>query len=560
MTKVIEFEHLKLAERVYLKNKAEKSFLNFTRIMFELLQGDKLLVNWHHKWMAHEVDEVVRRGHHSRNLAVSMPPGGTKTEFWSIHLPAYVNMLVQTDKLSRFRNLNLSFADTLVTRNSRRTRDIIKSKEYQELWPCQFGVNQAEEWEIINKKGKVVGQTISRAMGGQITGGRAGFFGDEFSGALTLDDPDKPEDMFSPTRRNAQHRKMTNTVRSRRGDKSKEHPTPFFIIQQRLHKEDTIGFCLSGGLGVDFKEIKIPALISEEYINTLPEWVQKECWKSILGTESRMIGGVEYWSYWPEMEDIGQLIDLMERDEYTFWSQYMQAPREQSGNLVDTANFGRYTVVPPLEYMAVYVDTNSGKVKDKNDYNVFNLCGKGIDGNIYVLDVVRGKWTPSGLLEIAGEKWDEWRSMCPVHARVVLRYMSIEDKQAGQGLITELKMDNGIPVKAVERGTNQNKWMRHCNTQPKIQQGKIFVPQTYEIIYDEEGNAISTNKLEYTKWSDGSICRPTDWVVPFLAECDAITAGILLDTESGYDDQYDTLMDAVDDMLDASTIDYGKLK
>lgn len=550
MTEIIEFENLSFAERLFLKVKSEKSFLNFTRIWFELLQGDRMLVNWHHRWMAREADDIVRGGKHATSIAVSIPPGGTKTEYWSIHLPAYVNMLVQIGELSRFRNLNLSFADTLVKRNSRRTRDIILSKEFQEFWPCSFGVNQAEEWDIVNKRGKVIGQTVSRAMGGQITGGRGGYFGDEFSGAVVMDDPLKPEDCFSQTKRESHHRKLTNTIRSRRGDKSALHPTPFFIIQQRLHLDDTIGFCLKGGLGVTFKEIKIPALVTEHYISTLPEWVKKDCWESIKDSDCREIGGVKHWSYWPEMEHIDQLLDLRERDEYTFASQYMQAPNKISGGLVETGNFGRYQKLPQMEYLAVYVDTNSGKVTDKNDFNVFNLCGKGVDGNLYIIDIVRGKWLPSGLVQLAEEKWNEWRAMSPPNTRVVVRHMSIEDKQAGQGLIAELTSKNNIPVKAVQRGTNQNKFVRHCNSEPKIKQGKVFVP----LLHDEDGHKITS-----TLWADGTPCRATDWVIPFLAECDALTVGILMDQESGYDDQYDTLMDAIDEMLDANTIDYSKL-
>ncbi|MFO5855193.1 hypothetical protein ACLBSO_34905, partial [Klebsiella pneumoniae] len=66
---------------------------------------------------------------------------------------------VQDKRLKRFRNLNISFADTLVKRNSRRTRDIIASREYQEFWPCSFGGNQAEEWEIKDERGRSIGQT-----------------------------------------------------------------------------------------------------------------------------------------------------------------------------------------------------------------------------------------------------------------------------------------------------------------------------------------------------------------------------------------------------------------
>tara|TARA_R110002049_G_C9143386_1_gene559788 strand:+ start:515 stop:2167 length:1653 start_codon:yes stop_codon:yes gene_type:complete len=536
-----EWEDLSFPERVAIKDASERSFLNFTRLLFETLQGEKLLVNWHHKWIASKVDSVVRGGESSTNLAISIPPGGTKTEFMSIHLPAYTNMLVQIGKLDKFRNLNLSFADSLTKRNSRRTRDIINSKEYQEFWPCTFGVNQAEEWQIVDQKGKVKGETVSRAMGGQITGGRGGYYGPKFSGSINLDDALKPEDCFSTTKREAHHRKLTNTVRSRRGDKSKDHPTPFFIIQQRLHKDDTIGFCTAGNLGVKFDLVSIPALITEDYLATLPQDIAALCWQSVKDSDCREINGVKHWSYWPEMEHIDQLIELWERDEYTFMSQYMQDPITMSGGLVDTSWLGRYTELPWLEWMAVYVDTNSGKVTDRNDFTVFTLCGMGQDGNMYVLEVKRGKWTPDELLAQAKELWDRWKSAAPKTQRLVLRYMNIEDKQAGQGLIATLeKYNRDITVSAVPRGNNQNKFVRHGNCQPQLKSGKVFVPSTH----DDEGN-----KIKNTTFFDGTEAFPTEWVLPLLTELDAVTVGVLLDQEKGYDDQYDTLMDAIDDML-----------
>lgn len=536
-----EWEDLTFAEKVAIKDASERSFLNFTRLWFEILQGEKMLVNWHHKWIASTVDSVVRGDYPSKNLAICIPPGGTKTELMSIHLPAYTNMLVQIEKLDKFRNLNLSFADSLVKRNSRRTRDIINSREYQEFWPCEFGVNQAEEWQIVDSKGKVKGETVSRAMGGQITGGRGGYYGSKFSGSINLDDALKPEDCFSQTKREAHHRKLTNTIRSRRGDKSKEHPTPFFIIQQRLHKDDTIGFCTAGNLGVDFELVSIPALITEDYLSTLPPDIAALCWQSIKDSDCREINGVKYWSYWPEMEHIDQLIELWERDEYTFMSQYMQAPITMSGGLIDTSWFGRYIDLPWLEWMAIYADTNSGKVNDRNDYTVFTLCGMGQDENLYVLESSRGKWTPSELLEHAKELWDRWRDIAPQEQRLTLRQVNIEDKQAGQGLIVDLeKQRRDIMVNPVQRGTDQNKLIRHNNCQPQIKAGRVFLPMTVS----DDGE-----KISHTRFFNGDDAFSTDWVLPFITELDAITAGILMDQERGYDDQYDTLMDAIDDIL-----------
>lgn len=535
-----EWTDMDFEERLAIKLRSERSFLNFTRIWFELMQGDELLVNWHHRYAAREVDKVVRGGDASQSLAICFPPGGTKSEFFSIHLPAYTNMLVRNDTLKKFRNMNLSFADSLVKRNSRRTKDIIASKEYQELWPCSFGVNQAEEWQIIDDKGKVRGETVSRAMGGQITGGRGGFFGKGFSGAVSMDDPAKPEDMFSSVKRDALNRKLNNTVRSRRGDKSKSNSTPFFLIMQRLHKEDPVGFCLAGGMGVGFKLIDVPALITKDFLSKLPPEVAEDCWNSIKDSPSRIKGGVEYWSYWPEMEDIDQLMDLWEHDEYTFMSQYMQNPIAHSGGLIDTDWFPRYDTLPPnIVGGAIYVDTNSGKIKDKNDYTVFLLALEDSEGNVYIAAVQRGKWDPLGLQEQAESLWAEWNDVIPQSMRFKLRYMSIEDKQAGQGLIQTLSDEKKIPLHAQQRGSDQNKYARHCNTQPTMKLGKVFIPRTFT----EAGSQITS-----TVWTNGDKAYSTDWVVPFLGELDSITIGVLMDQEAGYDDQYDAMMDAVDDL------------
>ncbi|WP_165708306.1 phage terminase large subunit [Pectobacterium polaris] len=544
MSQLIEWENLNFPDRVALKSKSEKSFLNFTRIWFEMLQGDRLLVNWHHKMMASEIDDLVAGRLQPRNLIINVPPGGTKTEFVSVHLPAYINMLVQTEKLRKFRNLNISFADTLVKRNSRRTRDIIASPEYQSLWPCQFGVNQAEEWEVVNARGRTVGQTVSRSSGGQITGGRAGYPGPDFSGFVCLDDYNKPEDMFSGTKRDNANRLLVNTIRSRRGDKSKDHPTPFVSIQQRLHTDDSTGFMLAGGMGMDFHHVTIPALVSEEYIDSLPEPWRSLCWFSVKKTESVVVGGVRYWSYWPVNEYVGDLMRLWERDEYTFLSQYMQRPRALTGGLIDTDWFKRYTHLPQLTHRAVYVDTNSGKVEDFNDYTVFTLVGVGIDGNLYIIDSVRGKWDPEDLLKTAIELWEKWRPFDRKRP-APLRHMGIEDKQAGQGLITTLKKRKSLPVLEIPRGAGQNKLIRCLNTVPQIKTGTVFIPA----LLTDDGQ-----RVDQVYYADGTVAARTDWVMPALAECADFSA----DDSHKNDDILDTFMDAIEiELISGASAGWG---
>lgn len=541
MSGIIEWDDLSFPERVIIRSKSTKSFLNFTRIWFELIQGDRLLVNWHHRLMASKIDDLLAGQLVPRNLIINIPPGGTKTEFFSIHFPAYVNALVQEKWLKRFRNLNISFADTLVKRNSRRTRDIIASREYQEFWPCSFGVNQAEEWEIKDERGRSIGQTVSRSSNGQITGGRGGYYGPEFSGMVMLDDYNKPVDMLSESRRKSANTLLVNTIRSRRGDKSKEHPTPFVSIQQRLHTDDATGFMLAGGMGVPFHHVAIPAMIDEKYIQSLDEPWRSLCWETVKDTDSVVVGGVRYWSYWPQMEDVNDLLQLWEKDRYTFLSQYQQNPMALTGGIIDTSWFRTYTTLPKLTHRAVYVDTNSGKVEDWLDYTVFTLAGMGVDGNLYIIDVVRGRWDPEDLLKKAEEVWEKWRLSGSMRV-MPLRHMAIEEKQAGQGLITTLKKRSqtpgqlAIPVREIPRGAGQNKLVRCLNVIPQIKTGKVFVPATHT----DDGQ-----KLSSIFYEDGTIAGSTDWVLTAMTECAAFSA----DDSHDNDDILDTWMDAIDDNL-----------
>lgn len=541
MSGIIEWDDLSFPERAIIRSKSTKSFLNFTRIWFELIQGDRLLVNWHHRLMASKIDDLLAGRLVPRNLIINIPPGGTKTEFFSIHFPAYVNALVQEKRLKRFRNLNISFADTLVKRNSRRTRDIIASREYQEFWPCSFGVNQAEEWEIKDERGRSIGQTVSRSSNGQITGGRGGYYGPEFSGMVMLDDYNKPVDMLSESRRKSANTLLVNTIRSRRGDKSKEHPTPFVSIQQRLHTDDATGFMLAGGMGVPFHHVAIPAMIDEKYIQSLDEPWRSLCWETVKDTDSVVVGGVRYWSYWPQMEDVNDLLQLWEKDRYTFLSQYQQNPMALTGGIIDTSWFRTYTTLPKLTHRAVYVDTNSGKVEDWLDYTVFTLAGMGVDGNLYIIDVVRGRWDPEDLLKKAEEVWEKWRLSGSMRV-MPLRHMAIEEKQAGQGLITTLKKRSqtpgqlAIPVREIPRGTGQNKLVRCLNVIPQIKTGKVFVPATHT----DDGQ-----KLSSIFYEDGTIAGSTEWVLTAMTECAAFSA----DDSHDNDDILDTWMDAIDDNL-----------
>ena len=119
--------------------------------------------------------------------------------------------------------------------------------------------------------------------------------------------------------------------------------------------------------------------------------------------------------------------------------------------------------------------------------------------------------------------------------------MSIEDKQAGQGLITQLKKAKSISVVPVQRGNDQNKYVRFMNIKHEIKQGRVYIPDHNNI--DANGKRVTDIPL----WNCKHRSANTMWVSEFLSEAANLTVGVLLDQETGFDDQMDTLFDCLDD-------------
>lgn len=462
---MLEWEELSLAQKFAIKAISEQSFMGFQRIWFNLMTGEKWESNWHHKYIAHIIEEIVAGKR--RDTIFNIPPGAGKTEMLSIHAPIWA-----TFKCPKIRNLNVSFSDSLAKTNSIRSRSLVTSDEFQEIWPGELGLKRDNQWQLLNEKGKVKADISSRSLGGQITGGRGGYIMNGFSGWIMLDDIDKPGDMFSEVKRKKVHSDIINTLRSRRGNNSKDNPTPFVSVQQRLHIDDSTAFLTdpNRGIGIKFDVIKIPALINQEYIDSLPDGIREECIKDVCGTDK--ING--YWSFWPSNQHIDQLFELWKRNEYMFLSQYMQEPIALGGNIFKAEWFQTYLdedKPAQFDYRFITADT-AQKTGERNDYSV--ICEWGfVNDRLYLLDMHRGKWEAPELREkfksIVNNAWDKNNDFYGN-----LRDVLVEDKVSGTGLIQEMKGKLPLAVKAVQR--NKDKFTRAYDAVSQLEMGKVWIP------------------------------------------------------------------------------------
>lgn len=491
--------------------KCEDSHLFYTRYFFKHRQGTKFIVNWHHVIIGAIVDKVMRG--ELKNVIINVPPGSSKTEMVAIN---FMSRGLAINPWSRF--LHLSYSDTLAALNSQTARDIVMSDEFQELWPVDIAPDDSAKarWNVM-VDGKKAGGVYAAALGGQITGFRAGRMVEGFQGAIIIDDPMKPKDAMSKVMRDEANRTLLTTVKSRKANPE----TPVVVIMQRLAEEDCTGFIEAGNLSElgEWTYIKIPAIIDDEYIANnrsfiTPE-VEKLIDKSVQDEKGR-------FSYWPYKEPLNTLL-AMEKgthkdkegariSRFVFAGQYQQHPVALGGNLLRGECFFRYKLLPRLRQRKIYVDT-AQKTKERNDYSVFECWGETHDGRIVLIDLLRGKWEAPELEKRAIAFWQKHKAYTNVEEVGGLRGMGVEDKASGTGLIQSIRLKGSIPIFAIQRNTD--KLTRVMDGQPYVDSGLVGVPE----------DAPFTND--------------------FITECESFSA----DGTHAHDDQVDPMLDAIEELL-----------
>lgn len=457
---------------------ARRSTLGFSRFFFPFREGMGFIEGPHHDAIGKTLDKVLA-GEITR-LIITLPPGYTKTEM------AVVNFIARgfaINPASRF--IHATFSDELARENSDKIKSLIELPEYAELATVTIKSDTSAKDRWKTDQG---GGMLAKAAGGPITGFRAGYMDKtKFTGALVVDDALKPDDAFSPTKREAVNRRATNTFRSRLAHDG----VPIIAIGQRLHSEDFAGHLLTGGTGEIWDHLDLPVMIDRaaEYPK---EW-----------THGRPVGhSLPDGPLWPEKHSEAE-IEILRADAYTFASQYMQRPVSIAGALFDMDGVVWYHEEPQIEYYRMYADT-AQKTGERNDYSVIQLWGKIKGGGAALIDQVRGKWEAPELETTAHAFWEK-------HKGKIVRGFKVEDKASGTGLIQSLKR-KGVPIEGIPR--ERDKYMRGLDAAPWIATGQVHLPAA----------AHFTAALRYEMQTFDGL-------------------------GTGHDDQIDPMMDAIADML-----------
>ncbi len=231
------------ARRGIRETLAIKSLARFVRFMWsEVEPSTPLDWNWHIDAICSEL-EAVDRGE-VRNLVIMIPPGCMKSLLVSVFYPAWVWLRRPSE-----RAMYLSNSDTLVKRDSMRTRDIIRSPRYARLlgrvvaeglgdWsatgaPWKIKRDQDEKFLFANSRG---GFRQAQTIRAKVTGKR--------SDVQVVDDPYDAEEAATGGAENIAERmseivrKFKGTLRTRLND---SRTSRRIVIMQRLNEGDLAG-------------------------------------------------------------------------------------------------------------------------------------------------------------------------------------------------------------------------------------------------------------------------------------------------------------------------------
>ena len=417
-------------ERAELNAMLRTDFYSFLRRCFLTLNpGSRFQQNWHLEALAYHLEQV-RRGE-TRRLMVNLPPRHLKSLTVSVALPAF---LLGHDPTLRV--IVASYGAELAVKLANDFRTILNSPWYKAIFPgTRISRMKNTETEVVTTRG---GFRLATSVDGTLTG-RGGDI-------IIIDDPLKPSDALSDSKRGHVNEWFRNTVLSRLDDKVNG---AIIIVMQRLHVDDLCGSLVKGS--DEWKHLKLPI------IARLDEEIQ-------IGDQHyhvRTVGDLLHAEREP-IEVVESLRAQLGPD--NFAAQYLQEPVAPEGNMIRREWLRRYES-PPARSPSVHVLQSWDTACKSGEDNDWSVCTTWfvIDVKFYLIDVLRGRFVYPTLKDLA-------IAHAKLHRPATIL---IEDSGVGTGLVVELQK-GGLPAIAVK--VEHNKETRMSIQSGKFAAGHVFFP------------------------------------------------------------------------------------
>lgn len=420
-------------------------YLSFTRKVFHTLcPGQTFVPDWYLTAIAYQL-ERVRRGE-VRRLVINLPPRSLKSIMVSVAFPAF---LLGHDPTRRI--ICASYSSDLAGKLSNDFRAVLNSAWYRSLFPAtRIGRKDSESEVALTRRGF----RLATSVGGTLTG-RGGDI-------LIIDDPLKPLDAVSESKRNAVNDWFANTLLSRLDSKIEG---AIIIVMQRVHMDDLTGFLLRQS--DEWEVLALPAIAEgEEEIPIGPGRFHRRRLGEVLSSAREPL---------EILEEIKRQLgsDL-------FSAQYQQAPVPPGGAMVKRAWLKYYPSLPELKGWPFVIQSWDTATKGGPD-NDWSVCTTWmlVNGTLwYLIDLWRDRVDYPHLKAKVKELAQRF------HANEVL----IEDAGSGTFLMQEL---NGAVCGLIGVKPEHDKATRMAAASAKIEAGQVFFPERAPWLPDLEAELLA---------------------------------------------------------------------
>lgn len=452
------------------------SFKAYCQVMFFKTNDAPFMMEKFHSDLIQLLQDVADGKIHKKYIIINLPVGSGKTTISELWISWCFG-----------RNPNMAFCYTsnsgsLVKDLSTRVRDVIDTDLFKNMFKVNLKVGDMAKTDWSLQQGSMKSGLRARGMESKgITGLNAGNPAvDGFSGAGVADDPLAAGDERSEVKILSAIHIFESKLKSRPRTPS----TPWIIIGQRLCKRDLSGYIL------------------DNYPDDVHHFVVKAIQEDEQGNE---------YSYWEKLKPLAFLQQERRKNNYVFKAQYQQDPINSGGAVFHIKYFNYWEIMPQCNYRIITGDT-AMKTKESSDYSVFQCWGYGKDGNLYLIDQIRGKWEAPELRRQCVAFWNKHKSNDNYDVRKfgALRKLYIEDKVSGTGLIQDIKAGDRIPVAGIQRSVD--KYTRVSDILGYIESGYVYLP--------EDAEWLSDFKVECENFTDNDTHEHDDQIDPM---CDGIT-------------------------------------
>lgn len=412
----------------YKVARARNSFLEYRKLI-----NPSLKINWFVEELANNLERFVFDFEAGLKpmLIVEAPPQHGKSEAVT-DLISWV-----AGRTPNKKTIFASFSERLGVRANLKLQRIYTKRVYQNIFPSTrinsknvvTGVNHLRNREILEYV-DMQGYFRNTTVQGSITG--------ESLDLGVIDDPIKGREAAnSETTRNKTWEWFTDDFFTRFSEDA-----AFLMILTRWHIDDPAARLIEKNDRIKVIKYKAIAEVDEEHRKEGDALIPEHKSREFLLERKKIMG-------------------------QNFEALYQQNPVIKGGNRIKYEWFKWWRALPKLEFIFITVDT-AQKTKEIHDYTVMQAWGISESKDIYLLDMIRGKFEAPQLRQTAKVFYKKWDTT----ALATLRKMYIEDKSSGSSLIQDLKADK-MKIGDIQR--NKDKVFRCDDLSPHIEAGRVYL-------------------------------------------------------------------------------------